>query len=178
MENRRRVFRVVNAMHETIEAGLLWLVYPLIGVMVAEIVARYVFLSPLPWARDVSTWLFAVPFMLTVAHYYNKRAHISAEDLVYRFRLKDSQRAVIDLVHNLILLSVAGFLFWPAVTAVLRSMRIRELSVMTTWRPPLWPFRAVIPVTMLLLGAQGLLGLWEAIQTLLSRPSSKEAEKT
>lgn len=166
MENRGRLFRVVNALHELIEAGFLWLVYPLIGVMVADIVARYVFLSPLPWVRDVSTWLFAVPFMLTVAHYYNRRLHISAEDLIYRFRLKDSQRAAIDLVHNLILLSVAGFLLWPSVEVVLRSMRIRELSSMTTWRPLLWPFRAVIPISLLLLGAQAVLGLTEAIQTL------------
>jgi TRAP-type mannitol/chloroaromatic compound transport system permease small subunit len=166
LENRGRAFRVISAIHETFEAGLLWLVYPLIGVMVADIVARYVFLSPLPWVRDVSTWLFAVPFMLTVAHYYNKRLHISAEDLIYRFRLKDSQRATIDLVHSLILLSVAGFLLWPAVEAVLRSYRIRELSSMTTWRPLLWPFRAVIPVALVLLGAQALLGVVEAIQTI------------
>jgi len=164
--NQGREFKFLNALHASIEAILLWLVYPLIVVMVADIVARYFFLSPLQWARDVSIWLFAVPFMLTVAHYYNQRLHISAEDLVYRFHLKDSQRAAIDLVHNLILLSVAGFLFWPAVEAVLRSMRLGELSGLTTWRPLLWPFRAVIPITMLLLGMQALFGLLEAVQTL------------
>jgi TRAP-type mannitol/chloroaromatic compound transport system permease small subunit len=104
--------------------------------------------------------------MLTVAHYYNKRAHISAEDLVYAFRLTDAQRATIDLIHNLILLSVAGFLFWPSTQAVLRSYALRELSGMTTWRPILWPFRAVIPAAMLLLGAQAVMGLWEAVQRL------------
>jgi TRAP-type mannitol/chloroaromatic compound transport system permease small subunit len=37
---------------------------------------------------------------------------------------------------------------------------------MTTWRPLLWPFRAVIPVALVLLGAQALLGVVEAIQTI------------
>ncbi len=166
LRNWRRAFQLMSSLHASIEAGLMWLVYPLIAVMVADIVARYFFLSPLPWARDVSIWLFAVPFMLTVAHYYNQRLHISAEDLAYRFRLKDSQRAAIDLFHNLILLSAAGFLFWPAVEAVLRSMRVGELSSLTTWRPILWPFRSVIPITMLLLGIQALSGLLEAIQKL------------
>ena len=168
MEKRNSAFRALTILQETIEAGVLWLVYPLIAVMVAEIIARYVFVSPLPWVRDVSTWLFAVPFMLVVAYYYSKRMHISAEDLVYTFRLTDSQRATIDLVHNLILLSIAGFLFWPSVQAVVRSFNMQELSIMTTWRPLLWPFRAVIPVMLLLLGLQGLRGLLEAA-AILSR---------
>jgi len=166
VEKRNAAFRALTNLQERIEAGVLWLVYPLIAVMVAEIIARYVFVSPLPWVRDVSTWLFGVPFMLVVAYYYNKRLHISAEDLVYAFRLTDSQRATIDLAHNLILLSLAGFLFWPSVQAVVRSFNMQELSIMTTWRPLLWPFRAVIPVMLLLLGLQGLRGLLEAAAVL------------
>lgn len=168
MEKRNSFFHALTILQETIEAGVLWLVYPLIAVMVIEIIARYVFVSPLPWVRDVSTWLFAVPFMLVLAYYYSKRMHISAEDLVYTFRLTDSQRATIDLVHNLILLSIAGFLFWPSVQALVRSFNMQELSIMTTWRPLLWPFRAVIPVMLLLLGLQGLRGLLEAA-AILSR---------
>jgi len=166
LENRGSAPKFVTFLHERLEAILMWLVYPLVAVMVAEIVARYFFLRPLPWVRDVSVWLFAVPFLLTVAHYYNKRAHISAEDLVYAFRLNDAQRATIDLIHNLILLAVAGFLFWPATQAVLRSFALQELSGMTTWRPILWPFRAVIPAAMLLLGAQAVVGILESVQKL------------
>ncbi|MBT9177457.1 MAG: hypothetical protein DDT20_01790 [Firmicutes bacterium] len=166
MENRGYLMRIVNSLNERLESILMWLVYPLIVVMVAEIVARYFFLSPIPWVRDVSIWLFAVPFMLTVAHYYNKKAHISAEDLVHFFRLTHSQRVTIDLIHHLILLSVAGFLFWPSLQAVLRSHALQELSGMTTWRPILWPFRAVIPMTMLLLGAQAMAGVLKAVRRL------------
>lgn len=166
MEKRWNVFRLVTFLHERVEALLMWLVYPLVGVMVAEIIARYVFLRPLPWARDVSLWLFAVPFMLAIAHYYNKRSHISAEDLVYAFKLTDGQRAFIDLVHNVILLSIAGFIFCPAVQAVMQSFRLRELSAMTTWRPIIWPFRAVIPAAMLLLGVQAVIGVVESLQKL------------
>ncbi len=104
--------------------------------------------------------------MLTVAHYYNKKAHISAEDLVHVFRLNAPQLAIIDLLHHIIILSVAGFLFWPSLQATIRSFSLQELSGMTTWRPILWPFRAVIPMTMLLLGLQGLSGILEAVKRL------------
>jgi len=166
MEEKNSAFRALNTLQERIEAWVLWLIYPLIAVMVAEIIARYVFVSPLPWVRDVSTWLFGFPFMLVIAYYYSKRMHISAEDLVYTFRLTDSQRATIDLAHNLILLAIAGFLFWPSVQSVVRSFNMQELSIMTTWRPLLWPFRAVIPVMLLLLGLQGLRGILEAVAIL------------
>ncbi|MBT9136772.1 MAG: hypothetical protein DDT34_01858 [Firmicutes bacterium] len=166
MENRKNLMGYVNLLQGRLESILMWLVYPLVAVMVAEIVARYFFLRPLPWVRDVSIWLFAVPFMLTVAHYYNKKAHISAEDLVHVFRLNAPQLAIIDLLHHIIILSVAGFLFWPSLQATIRSFSLQELSGMTTWRPILWPFRAVIPMTMLLLGLQGLSGILEAVKRL------------
>jgi len=62
LENRGSAPKFVTFLHERLEAILMWLVYPLVAVMVAEIVARYFFLRPLPWVRDVSVWLFAVPF--------------------------------------------------------------------------------------------------------------------
>lgn len=166
MERKIPSFRALDALQEGIETVALWLIYPLIAVMVAEIIARYAFANPLPWVRDVSTWLFAVPFMLVVAFYYKKNMHISAEDLAHTFGLTDTQRAAINLAHNLILLSLAGFLFWPSVQAVTRSINMHELSIMTTWRPVLWPFRAVIPITLLLLGLQGLRGIIESLSAL------------
>ncbi|MBT9166311.1 MAG: hypothetical protein DDT25_00995 [Chloroflexi bacterium] len=159
--------RVVNSLNQAIEALVSWLIYPLIAVMVADIVARYFFLRPLIWARDISIWLYAVPFMLTVAHYYRKRLHISCADLVYSFRMTESQQAIIDFFHNLILIAIVGFLFMPSLQAVLWSMRIGEMSAVTVWRPLLWPFRAVIPATLFLLGAQALVGLIEAVGTLV-----------
>ncbi len=46
------------------------------------------------------------------------------------------------------------------------SMRIGETSAMTVWRPLMWPLRSVIPVTLLMLGMQSLIGLLEAVEKL------------
>jgi TRAP-type mannitol/chloroaromatic compound transport system permease small subunit len=155
---RQGIHRLQNAM----EATGLWLIYPLIGVVVAEVISRYFFLKPLHWVRDVSLWLFAVPAMLTIAHYYGKRMHISAEDLIYRFRLTNAQRAVIDFLHNLIIVGMSLLLFLPAVEQATTSFRLAERSNLTTWRPLVWPFRAVIPMALFMLTVQGLGGLMEA----------------
>jgi len=163
---KRLFIRSVDWLNNTIESLVSWLIYPLILVMVADIVARFVFLNPLQWARDVSTWLFATSFMLGVAHYYRKRMHISCEDLVYNFGMSASQRAIIDLIHNLILIAIAVALFMPSVRAVMWSMRIGETSAMTVWRPLMWPLRSVIPVTLFMLGTQAIIGLIGAVEKL------------
>jgi len=83
-------------------------------------------------------------------------------DLVYRFRLNNAQRAVIDLLHNLIIIGMGLLLFLPALEQTTASFRLAERSNLTTWRPLVWPFRAVIPVALSLLTVQGLGGLIEA----------------
>ena len=46
--------------------------------------------------------------------------------------------------------------FWMGLQEAIHSWDIREVSEATPWRPPIYPFKAVIPLAALLLLIQGL----------------------
>jgi TRAP-type mannitol/chloroaromatic compound transport system permease small subunit len=52
----------------------------------------------------------------------------------------------------------------------LRAWRIGERSDWTPWRPVIYPLKAVIPLTALLLLLQGLSELIKCVRVIRSRP--------
>ena len=48
------------------------------------------------------------------------------------------------------------FFFWAGFEKALSSFLISERAAASFWRPILWPYRAVIPLTALLLVVQGI----------------------
>jgi TRAP-type mannitol/chloroaromatic compound transport system permease small subunit len=66
-------------------------------------------------------------------------------------------RGVVDATLYLLLFfpGVALF-FWMGLQEALHSWDIREVSDASPWRPILYPFKAVIPIALLLLLIQGV----------------------
>ncbi|MCI2424576.1 TRAP transporter small permease subunit [Candidatus Acetothermia bacterium] len=162
------IVKLFDAINRIVTKGLAWAIYPLIVIVVIEVVARYLFAVPVIWARDVSLWLYMLPFMLSAAHYYHRKKHIAAEDLLYATRMSPRIQALIDVVHYLFLLSVAILVLEPAIRQMQLSIRFREASTITIWRPLLWPVRAIIPITLVMLILQGVSGLGHAFVTIFS----------
>ena len=162
------IAKLIEDINRIVTEWLAWAIYPLIVVIVIEVIARYVFAVPIIWARDVSLWLYALPFMLTAAYYYHNKKHIAAEDLMYATRISPRGRAIIDVVHYLVfLLPIAILLLEPSVMLVQRSIQWNEASTITVWRPPLWPIRAVIPITLIMLILQGIFSLGRALRVII-----------
>lgn len=174
----RFMVKSIDAINRIATKGLVWAIYPLIAIVMIEVVARYLFAVPVIWARDVSLWLYMLPFMLSAAHYYHRRKHIAAEDLLYATRMSPRTQALIDVVHYLVfLLPVAILVLEPAITQVQFSIRIRESSTITIWRPLLWPVRAIIPITLVMLILQGVSGLGHAFVTIFSSRNDHKQHK-
>src|SRR3546814_15932897 len=65
-----------------------WLVLPLVGALVYEVVSRYVFNSPTIWAYDVTYMLAGTLFMLGSAYALHKGSHVRADFLLSALRPK------------------------------------------------------------------------------------------
>ena len=162
------IAKLTDDINRIVAKGLSWAIYPLIAVVVIETIARYAFEVPIIWARDVSLWLYGIPFMLAAAYYYRIKNHISAQDLIYATRMSPRGRAIVDVVHYLvILLPIAIVLLEPAVMQVQRSIQWGEISTITIWHPPLWPIRVVILITLVMLMIHGIVGLGHALRVII-----------
>lgn len=145
-----------------------WLIVPMTLGVAYEVAARYAFNAPTVWAYDVTYMLFGAQFMLAAAYTLLRGAHIRTD--VFYERWSPRTRATIDLVSYV-------FFFFPGMLFVLyagageawSSWLIGERSDWTPWRPVLYPLKAVIPVTAVLMLLQGFVELVKCVRVIRGR---------
>jgi TRAP-type mannitol/chloroaromatic compound transport system permease small subunit len=150
-----KTVRVIDKFTDTTGVWIAWLNMPLVLAVAYEVIARYVFNAPTIWSFDVTYMLYGTIFMLGAAYALHKGAHIRT-DFFYE-KWSDRTRGMVDSISYIVfffpsiimLLAASGGEAWYAFT-------INETSEQTPWRPILWPFKAVVPLTCVLLLLQGV----------------------
>lgn len=153
--------------HMSIWAGKLfaWCVVVLTGVVSYEVFMRYVMREPTTWAYDMGYILYGALFIMAGAYALATHSHVRA-DVIYRL-LPIRVQASIDLVLFLVF-------FMPAVAALMyagynfaeMSWRMGERSPYSPAGPPLYHFKALIPLSGFFLGLQGIAEIIRCLITL------------
>ncbi len=132
-----------------------WLAVPLVLGLTYEVIARYLFHAPTIWAFDVSYMLYGSHFMLGAAYTLYKGGHIRT-DIFYQ-SWSPRTRGMVDAgLYLFFFFPGMAFFFWMGLQEALHSIDIREVSDQSAWRPPLYPFKTVIPIAAALLIVQGV----------------------
>jgi len=150
-----RAVRAIDKFTDTTGTWVAWLNLPLVLAVSYEVIARYAFAAPTIWSYDVTYMLYGTIFMLGAAYALHKGAHIRTDFFFEKWSVRT--QGVIDSVAYLLF-------FFPALAMFLvvgweegwYAFEIGETSEQTPWRPILWPFKMVIPLTCLLLMIQGI----------------------
>lgn len=140
-----------------------WLILVLTLGTSYEVFMRYILVAPTTWAFDISYITYGGLFLMAGAYTLSRNGHVRG-DVIYRLWPARVQ-ASIDLVLYLIF-------FFPAVVAWIyagwgfakMSVQFRELSIFSPAGVPVFPLKALIPVTGVLLLLQGIA---ETIRCLL-----------
>jgi len=132
-----------------------WLVVPLVVALTYEVFARYVFHAPTIWAYDASYMLYGTHFMLGAAYTLYKDGHIRT-DLFYQNWSVRTRGTVDATLYLLFFFPGIALFFWMGLQEALHSWDIREVSDASPWRPILYPFKAMIPISLGLLLIQGV----------------------
>jgi TRAP-type mannitol/chloroaromatic compound transport system permease small subunit len=132
-----------------------WFIIPMAGGLAYEVFARYLFNAPTMWAYELTYQLYGGHFMLGAAYTLYKGKHIRTDILYERYPVKWQGRVDATLY---LFFFFPGMIFFFAAgwDEALHAWEIRELSEATPWRPPLYPFKTVIPVAAVLLLIQGV----------------------
>lgn len=142
-----------------------WCVLILTVVVTYEVFARYLFRAPTQWAYDVSYILYGALFIMTGAYALSRNGHVRA-DLLYRF-LPVRAQGWLDLVLYILF-------FFPGVIALVYSgyffavmaWSMGERSSFSPGGPPLYHFKALIPIAGVLLFLQGLAEVMRAVSAI------------
>ena len=159
-----RLARAIDRFTERSALLFAWLLVPMLIAVGWEVVARYVFAAPTTWAYETIYMLCAAMFMLGAAYALRTGAHIRTDFLWEKWPLRT--RAAIDLVAYLTLFMPGMLLYLVAgAEAAWSAYAMDERSADTSWFPPLWPLKALVPLAALLLLVQCVSELAKCIHT-------------
>ena len=142
-----------------------WLIIALMSVVCIEVFKRYIMNMPTAWIFDLDNMLYGSLFMLCGAYTLAQNAHVRGDFLYSSMRPRT--QASLDLVLYIVF-------FIPGIAALIyagygfaaESWRIAEHSNVTANGPPVYHFKAVIPIAGALVMLQGLAEIVRCIQCL------------
>lgn len=151
----RAVVRVVDGFAERCGQVFCWLIVPLVCAMVYEVFARYLFNAATIWSYDVAYMMYGSHFMLGAAYTLLRGGHIRTD--IFYMKWSTRTKGIVDASLYLFLFFPGmALFFWMGLQEALQSWDIREVSDASPWRPPLYPFKTVIPVAAALIIIQGV----------------------
>ena len=145
----------IDSLSTWVGKAFAWLILVLTFGISYEVFVRYALRAPTSWAFDFSYINYGALFLMAGAYTLSRNGHVRA-DVLYRF-WKPRTQASMDLVLYVIffLPAVAAFIYSGWNYAAF-SVRFREVSIFSPAGVPVFPLKALIPVTGVLLLLQGI----------------------
>jgi TRAP-type mannitol/chloroaromatic compound transport system permease small subunit len=145
----------IDSLSAWVGKAFAWLILVLTFGVSYEVFVRYVLGRPTTWAFDMSYINYGALFLMAGAYTLSRNGHVRA-DVVHRF-WRPRMQASMDLALYILF-------FLPAVVAFMysgwlyakSSIQFREVSIFSPAGVPVFPLKALIPVTGALLLCQGV----------------------
>jgi TRAP-type mannitol/chloroaromatic compound transport system permease small subunit len=145
----------IDSLSTWIGKSFAWLILVLTFGVSYEVFVRYVLRAPTTWAFDIAYITYGGMFLMAGAYTLSRNGHVRG-DVVYRF-WRPRVQASVDLALYVVF-------FLPAVAAWIysgwgyaaMSVRYREVSIFSPAGVPVFPLKALIPATGVLLLLQGI----------------------
>ena len=158
-----RITPVVDRISTWSGKAVSWLIVPMFCVLVYEVIVRK-FWTPTIWANDIATMCYGAHFFLAGAYTLHLQKHIRTDFFSKNWSLKTQVR--MDIAQYLLLFLPGMVMFtWMSLEYARESWDLKE-ALMTTWRPPAYWYKTVIPVSSALLVLQGLSEVIKCFETL------------
>ena len=150
-----RFVYLVDRINTFIGKTVSWAIVVLTLAVCYEVFARYVLRAPTAWAFDASYMLYGLLFMVAGPYTLARNNHVRG-DFLYR-SWPQRRQASMDLVLYLLF-------FFPGILALIyagipfmqMSWLMNEHSMNSPNGPPIYPFKALIPIAGALMALQGI----------------------
>jgi TRAP-type mannitol/chloroaromatic compound transport system permease small subunit len=145
--------KLIDRINEKIGQAVSFLIVILGLVILYEIIARYLFNRPTIWVHETAQMIFGAYAILLGAYALRRGAHVNVDILYGRFNPRT--RSVIDLFTWVLFYIFCGLILVKGWDMAWDSYRMGETES-TSFAPPLYPIKMMIPLGALLILLQGL----------------------
>jgi TRAP-type mannitol/chloroaromatic compound transport system permease small subunit len=133
-----------------------WLIVPMFAVLVYEVIVRK-FFRPTIWANDIATMCYGAHFFLA-GRLHAATCRSTSAPISSRRTGRSHVQVKLDIAQYLLFFLPGMVMFtYMSWQFAAESWDLKE-SLMTTWRPPAYWYKTVIPVSSVLTPAAGALG--------------------
>jgi len=151
----KKLVQGIGCMSEWIGKTICFLNLALVLTITIDVFLRYVFNAPTKWSYDITYMLGGTLILMSISYVTLHRGHVSID--IVRRRIPTRMGLSIDLLlHVLLFFPLILVLLYTGTDHALTSIAQREVSDIGFWRPPLYPFRTMIPLAFLLVFLQGV----------------------
>ena len=142
-----------------------WLIVFLTFLITFEVFSRYALDAPHPYAFDLMLMMYGALFMMSGAYTLSKNSHVRG-DVLYGFFPPRLQAGLDLTLYIVFFLPGVVALCWAGYHYAGDSWAIREHSSITSEGPPIYPFKAVIPVAGAFILLQGIVEIVRCVLCL------------
>ena len=147
------LIRWIDRLNTAISHTAMWLIIPLAGVMLYDVVMRYCLNAPTLWGAELSMMIFGVYMLYAGPSSILQRVQVGVD--IFAARLKPRARAALNCATYAFTFIFLASLFYTSALYALESWQLRELSS-SAWGQPVYHWKALIPAAVLLMLLQSL----------------------
>src|SRR5262245_18323784 len=153
--NVQSVLHAIDGLSTWVGKAFSWFLMILMTVVCVEVFKRYALNAPTAWIFDLDNMLYGTLFMLCGAYTLAQNAHVRGDFLYSSMRPR--MQAALDLaLYIVFFLPGIAALVYSGYTFAKESWLINEHSTVTANGPPVYQFKAMIPVAGVMVMIQGI----------------------
>lgn len=150
-----RFLHFIDSLSTWVGKSFGWLILVLTLGVSYEVFVRYLLRAPTTWAFDFSYIIYGALFLMAGAYTLARNGHVRA-DVLYRFWKPRTQASMDLLLYIIFFLPAVAAWMYAGWSYAQMSVRFREVSIFSPAGIPVFPLKALIPITGLLLLIQGI----------------------
>ncbi len=158
----QKLLLMVDKLSTRVGQAFSWLILALTLFVSWEVFSRYILDHPHAWAFDAMTMMYGTMFMMAGAYTLSKNGHVRG-DVLYGFFQPRTQATLDLLLYFLFFIPGVIALAWAGYYYASESIAINEHSNVTADGPPVYPFKAIIPIAGVFLLLQGVVEIVRCI---------------
>lgn len=143
----------VDSINTWVGKTIAFIVLPVVGVSMYEVIARYVFNQPTMWAAHILSILFVTMVVLGGGYVLLENGHVKMDVLYSRWSPR--RQAITDVATFVVFLLFAAMLTWQTVEMAWASVKIQEAS-WAAFKAPIYPKKIALALAVVLLLLQGV----------------------
>ena len=147
---------VIDRFNEYVAKGVSILILITSLAVVYEVFARYVLARPTFWSYEASYMMSSAYWLLGGAWTLKIGRHVTVDVLYNRFFSRRAQITIDILFYLILYLPITIFVVIYGSSYAWDSWAAKELSHLSPWHPPIYPFKTLIPLTFFMLTIQGI----------------------